>query len=119
MPERILWPHLLLGALLCLLLLPPILPAKEGPAPGCTSQGWSYEKSDLPVDPDIRFGTLDNGLRYLIRKNREPRKRVALYLNVQAGSLQESDEERGLAHYLEHMLFNGSTHYPPGTLIKY
>lgn len=119
MPERILWPHLLLGALLCLLLLPPILPAKEGPAPGCTSQGWPHEKSDLPVDPDIRFGTLDNGLRYLIRKNREPRKRVALYLNVQAGSLQESDEERGLAHYLEHMLFNGSTHYPPGTLIKY
>ena len=51
--------------------------------------------------------------------NHEPKNRVALYLNVQAGSLQETDQQRGVAHFLEHMLFNGTTHYPPGTLVEY
>jgi len=51
--------------------------------------------------------------------NREPKNRVALYLNVQAGSLGETDQQKGVAHYLEHMLFNGTTHYPPGTLVEY
>jgi zinc protease len=65
------------------------------------------------------FGRLSNGLRYVLMANQEPKNRVALYLNVQAGSLQETDRQRGVAHFLEHMLFNGSTHYPPGTLVKY
>ncbi len=85
----------------------------------CISQGWPQDGSDLPVDPKLVFGTLDNGLRYVVVKNREPKNRVALYLDVQAGSLNETDAQRGLAHYLEHMLFNGTTHYPPGTLIEY
>ncbi len=85
----------------------------------CLSQGWPHDTSDLPVDPSLVFGTLDNGLRYVLKQNREPRNRVAMYLNIQAGSLQEKDTERGLAHYLEHMLFNGTRHYPPGTLVEY
>ncbi|HEB70823.1 MAG TPA: insulinase family protein [Desulfobulbus sp.] len=85
----------------------------------CISQGWPQDNSDLPVDPKLVFGTLENGLRYVVVKNREPKDRVALYLDVQAGSLNETDAQRGLAHYLEHMLFNGTTHYPPGTLIEY
>lgn len=85
----------------------------------CISQGWPQEASDLSADPELIFGTLDNGVRYVVRQNREPKGRVALYLDIQAGSLHETDEQRGLAHYLEHMLFNGTTHYPPGTLVEY
>ena len=89
------------------------------PSPSCFSQGWPHESSDLPVDPSLIFGTLDNGLRYVLKKNSEPKNRVAMYLNIQAGSLQETEKERGLAHFLEHMLFNGTSHYSPGTLVEY
>lgn len=85
----------------------------------CLSQGWPHDGSDLRPDPALHFGTLDNGLRYVIMHNEEPKDRVGLYLDVQAGSLEENDGQRGYAHFLEHMLFNGTTHYPPGTLVKY
>jgi zinc protease len=80
---------------------------------------FPHEKSDLKPDPAAHFGKLPNGLRYVIRQNREPRGRVSMRLLVHAGSLHESDEQRGLAHFLEHMAFNGSEHYPPGTLIEF
>jgi len=85
----------------------------------CISQGWPQDNSDLKPDPGVFFSVLDNGFRYVIMENHEPEDRVGLYLNVQAGSLEETDEQRGLAHFLEHMLFNGTTHYPPDTLVKY
>ncbi len=85
----------------------------------CISKGWPQDTSDLQPDPALRFGTLQNGLRYVLMKNREPRGRVAMYLDVQAGSVNETEEQRGLAHFLEHMLFNGTTHFPPGTLVEY
>ena len=85
----------------------------------CISQGWPHQKSDLTPDAALVFGTLKNGMRYVILPNHEPRNRVGLYLDVQSGSMVETDEQRGLAHYLEHMLFNGTTHYPPGTLVEY
>lgn len=93
--------------------------AASGSPPACITIGWPWDHSDLRPDPALVHGTLDNGLRYVIMANHEPRGRVALYLDVQAGSLYETDEQRGLAHFLEHMLFNGTTHYPPGTLVKY
>ena len=68
--------------------------------------------SDLKPDPNARFGTLPNGLRYVILPNHEPRGRISLRLLVQAGSFDEKDDQQGLAHFLEHMAFNGSTHYP-------
>jgi zinc protease len=80
---------------------------------------WPHQASDLDPDPELVFGALDNGLRYVLRVNQTPRDRVSLHLNVQAGSLHERDDQRGLAHFLEHMLFNGSTHFPPGELVKY
>ena len=92
------------------------------PAPGaddCINTAWPQEKSDLLPDPNVHFGRLANGLRYVILENHEPRGRVAMYLDVQAGSLNETDAQRGYAHYLEHMLFNGTAHFPPGSLIKY
>ena len=85
----------------------------------CFSQGWPHDSSDLKPDPDLIFGTLDNGFRYVIMPNQEPQDRLAMYLDIQAGSLFETDAQRGVAHYLEHMLFNGTTHYPPGTLVEY
>ena len=85
----------------------------------CISTSWPQEKSDLEPDPDLTFGRLDNGLRYVLLAHNEPKNRVGMYLDVQAGSIQETEKQRGLAHYLEHMLFNGTTHYPPGTLVEY
>lgn len=85
----------------------------------CISKGWPHAQSDLKPDPSLIFGTLENGLRYVLMPNHEPKGRVAMYLDVQSGSLHETEEQRGLAHYLEHMLFNGSTHYPPGALVEY
>ncbi|MEA2115494.1 MAG: insulinase family protein [Thermodesulfobacteriota bacterium] len=85
----------------------------------CITSGWPHDHSDLKPDPSQVFGTLANGLRYVILPNQEPKNRVGMYLNIQAGSLYETDDQRGLAHFLEHMLFNGTTHYPPGTLVEY
>ena len=85
----------------------------------CLADGWPHEHSDLLPDPSVRYGALANGVRFALRHNQEPRNRVAMYLNVQAGSLHETQEQRGVAHFLEHMLFNGTTHYPPGTLVEY
>lgn len=76
-------------------------------------------QTDLVADPALVVGELPNGLRYALRANAEPRDRVSLRLIVAAGSLHETDAQRGLAHFLEHLAFNGSTHYPPGTLIEF
>ena len=80
---------------------------------------WPHEKSDLDPDPAIRYGRLPNGLRYVLMPNHEPKNRVSMHLDVQTGSANEVEKERGTAHYLEHMLFNGSTHFPPGELVKF
>jgi zinc protease len=80
---------------------------------------FPQETSDLKADPSVRFGTLPNGLRYAIMPNREPQGRASMRLFVHAGSLQENDNQRGLAHFLEHMVFRGSAHHPPGTLIEF
>jgi len=80
---------------------------------------WPHETSDLSPDPAVIFGRLDNGFRYLLMPNQRPENRVSLHLYIGAGSLNETEEQRGLAHFLEHMLFNGSTHFPPGELVRY
>ncbi|MEY2564484.1 MAG: zinc protease [Verrucomicrobiota bacterium] len=80
---------------------------------------FPQEGSDLKPDPAAHFGTLPNGLRYVVRANQEPKGRASLRLLVLAGSLHEKDDQRGLAHFLEHMAFNGSTHYPPGTIVEF
>jgi zinc protease len=80
---------------------------------------WPHDGSDLLSDDRTVFGRLDNGLRYVIRENQTPRDRVSMHLYVQAGSLYERHEEQGIAHFLEHMLFNGSKHFPPGEMVKY
>ncbi len=73
----------------------------------------------LPFDPAVRVGALPNGLKYFIRKNARPANRVLLRLAVKTGSLDEADDQQGLAHMLEHMAFNGSAHFKPGDLVSY
>ncbi len=76
-------------------------------------------RAPLPLDPAIRTGTLPNGLTYFIRQNPRPANRVLLRLAVRAGSIDEADDQRGLAHMLEHMAFNGTAHFKPGELVGY
>jgi len=73
----------------------------------------------LGLDPAVKKGTLPNGLTYYIRPNSRPEKRVSLRLAVKAGSIDEANDQRGLAHMLEHMAFNGTTHFKPGELVAY
>lgn len=73
----------------------------------------------LPRDPAVRIGRLDNGLTYYIRQNGRPAQRVSLRLAVNVGSLQEADDQRGLAHFLEHMAFNGTDNFKPGELVAF
>ncbi|MEM8888410.1 MAG: pitrilysin family protein, partial [Bacteroidota bacterium] len=73
----------------------------------------------LPFDPDTRVGKLDNGLTYYIRQNAKPENFAELRLAVNAGSLQEDDDQQGLAHFLEHMCFNGTTNFPKSDLVDY
>jgi zinc protease len=79
---------------------------------------WAFERSDVPIDPAFKFGVLDNGMRYVIRQNATPRGTAQVRMEVKAGSLDESDAERGFAHFVEHMAFNGSTHVPEGEMVR-
>lgn len=74
--------------------------------------GYSQALQELPIDPNVRYGKLDNGLTYYIRHNNQPEKRADFYIAQKVGSMQEEDSQSGLAHFLEHMAFNGTKHYP-------
>ena len=106
-----------LRKLLVLIALTIALPVLAAPPP--SGPRFSQETSDLKPEAAAHFGTLPNGLRYVVLANKEPRDRASLRLVVVAGALQETEDQRGLAHYLEHMAFNGSTHYAPGTLVEF
>lgn len=73
----------------------------------------------LPFDNEVKVGKLKNGFTYYIRKNVEPAKRVTMFLGVKVGSILETEEELGLAHFLEHMNFNGLKHFPKNDLVNY
>ena len=71
-----------------------------------------------PNDPDIRMGKLNNGLSYFIRNNKEPEKRASFYIIQNVGAILENDDQNGLAHFLEHMAFNGTAHFPGKEIIS-
>ena len=73
----------------------------------------------LPLDPKIRYGKLDNGLTYYIRANQKPKQRAEFFIAQNVGSILENDDQNGLAHFLEHMAFNGTTHFPGKEIIHY
>jgi zinc protease len=74
---------------------------------------------NLPLDPAVRTGKLPNGFTYYIRHNEEPKNRVVFYLANKVGSVLESDDQQGLAHFMEHMSFNGTRHFPKNELVNY
>jgi len=79
---------------------------------------WPQSYADLPPDPAMRFGTLPNGMRYVVMKNATPGGQASLRLRIDAGSIEETDAQQGLAHFLEHMAFDGSKHVPEGEMVK-
>jgi zinc protease len=83
------------------------------------AQDMSQLMQPLPVDQKVRVGHLDNGLTYYIRHNEEPKNQAFFYIAQKVGSIQEEESQRGLAHFLEHMCFNGTTHFPDSSLIEY
>ena len=73
----------------------------------------------LPTDTAVHRGTLPNGLTYYVRANSEPAGQVDFYIAQRVGSVNENESQRGLAHFLEHMCFNGTRHFPGNSLIEY
>ncbi|OYU83475.1 MAG: peptidase M16 [Flavobacterium sp. BFFFF2] len=86
----------------------------------CSFAMWGQDlKTPIPFDAQTKMGKLENGLTYYIRKNAKPENKVDLRLVVNAGSILESDDQRGLAHFMEHMNFNGTKRFPKNQLVDY
>lgn len=111
---------------------PPVSPAIQGvpPTPPTTESNPNSSEvtnikvdlknlKELPLNPNVRTGILPNGLKYYIQKNSKPENRVELRLAVNAGSNQEDNTQKGLAHFVEHMAFNGSKHFSKNELVNY
>ncbi|MBA4386905.1 MAG: hypothetical protein C0404_02925 [Verrucomicrobia bacterium] len=98
-----------LSWLLRVLLLSSLLPGA----------GCDRDDQPLPSDPKVLTGRLDNGMAYYVRQNRKPKGRLELRLVVKAGSILEDDDQQGLAHFLEHMAFNGTEHFERQQLVDY
>jgi zinc protease len=86
---------------------------------GSAAMAQQIQMPNLPVDTAVRIGKLPNGLIYYIRHNDYPAHRANFYIAQRVGSIQENDKQRGLAHFLEHMCFNGTKHYPDDKVIRY
>lgn len=82
-------------------------------------EGKSGLEAELPFDETVRTGTLANGMRYYIKKNGKPEQRVELRLALNAGSMQEEDSQQGLAHFVEHMCFNGTKNFEKNALVNF
>jgi zinc protease len=109
--------HLLL-AVLATACAAPAPTYTEVPAPAA-EDGADASAAPLPLDPEVRIGRLDNGLTYYIRKHDRPKERAQLWLAVDAGSVLEDDDQKGLAHFVEHMAFNGTERFEKNTLIDF
>lgn len=97
----------------------PSLAAPSGaPAGAERTPPWNAETSDLEPDASIIYGRLPNGLRYAIRPNQRPQNQVLVRMTIDFGSAAEAEDEQGLAHFIEHMAFNGSTNVPEGEMVK-
>ncbi len=101
---------------LCVVLL---LGGCQSLAPATSESEAAQNEQRLPLDPAVLHGQLDNGLTYYIRANGRPAQRASLRLVVRVGSLEEQSDEQGIAHYLEHMAFNGSRHFARNELIDW
>src|SRR6185503_5036514 len=118
---------MLLGAALALVACGGSKPRTDVPAPPAGA-AEATPPSAAPLDPDsvplalwpeVHKGTLPNGLTYYVLHHEKPEKRAMMWLAVKAGSVDEDDDQRGLAHFDEHMAFNGTKHFPKNELINY
>ena len=105
--------------LAALALVAPLAALTAQAAPRAAAADTGALGRPLPTDSAVTIGTLPNGLRYYIRENRKPERRAELRLVVKAGSVLEGDDQRGLAHLLEHMAFNGTRDYPRNELVSW
>ena len=94
-----------------------VLATPQAPAQGASSSAELSQK--LPVDPEVTTGTFPNGLKYYVRRNGLPEKRAELRLIVNVGSLMEDDDQQGLAHFVEHMAFNGTKNFPKSDIVTF
>ena len=85
----------------------------------CAVTAFAQQMPPIPMDPKVRVGKLDNGLTYYIRQNNYPEGQANFYIAQKVGSVLEEDNQRGLAHFLEHMCFNGTEKFPGNGVIKY
>ncbi|MFN3620044.1 M16 family metallopeptidase [Sphingorhabdus sp.] len=93
-------------------------PPSAPPVGAERTQPWNAETSDLEPDTSIVYGRLANGLRYAIRPNQRPQNQVFIRMAIDFGSAAEADDEQGLAHFIEHMAFNGTTNVPEGEMVR-
>ena len=108
--------RLLLAAIL---LAQPFVAFAAAPATARTSTSALKLDAPIPVGPQVKVGKLANGLTYYIQKNARPERKLELRLVVKAGSILEDEDQQGLAHFVEHMAFNGSTHFQKHELVDY
>lgn len=104
-----------------LLLFPLVatVPGQALAAPASAAAALPDLNAPLPIGPQVKVGKLDNGLTYYIQRNRKPEHKLELRLVVKAGSILEDEDQQGLAHFTEHMAFNGSTHFKKHELVSY
>jgi len=100
------------GTSLAVLLLTACAPKRKAPT------DFAHQASDIKPDPGVVYGKLPNGVRYAVMHNETPTKTAALRMRFATGSLNETEDQRGLAHFLEHMAFNGSKNIPEGEMVK-
>ncbi len=93
-------------------------PLAAAPDIAVADTGWGFPVYDIPVDDTIRFGILDNGMKFAILKNQTPAQTASVRMGFDVGWIDERDSELGLAHFIEHMAFNGTTNVPEGEMIK-
>ncbi len=105
-------------AVLALLLGGGMATASSAPSGAERTAPWNAETSDLEPDASIIYGRLPNGLRYAIRPNQRPQNQVIVRMAIDFGSAAEAEDEQGLAHFIEHMAFNGTTNVPEGEMVK-
>ncbi|MDQ3144260.1 MAG: insulinase family protein, partial [Pseudomonadota bacterium] len=106
------------GVLAAALAIPAAVLAQPATAQRAATSPWGVPLTDVTVDPAVKYGRLANGMRYAIVRNATPKGAAAVRMQFEFGSIGESDEERGLAHFIEHMAFNGSTNVPEGDMVK-
>ena len=109
----------LLSLITALFFLLPVSSFSQAIPPKHVAKSAIVKTQVLPLDSAVKVGKLPNGFTYYIRKNIEPKNRVTMYLANKVGSVLENDDQQGLAHFMEHMSFNGTKHFPKNELVSY